>query len=560
MKDRIPRIPGRVRLVPSGDGDEYFILSRADDPEQAGTPLNKATLLSDAAAEAIGLTGADPTVSEALTTLAQSKAAVRKGSAAPGTGTPGQVGDLYVAEDEDGRRVYVCDAVGEREIDLGAEWERGSVNATGESMPAISRVRSQIVWVPGGTKFKIASGFRVSFRFFNENREFVTSVTNRTGTYTVSTGKYLRMLVLRVTEDTAETADVAEFSSAITATAAGTHWSLMAAAKEVRKTAILTSSQYWTVPADLRGEVMIRVFGGGAGGCALGDHSGQGGGGGHMATWSGRLTAKRYEVTVGRGGEPGHGGGTTSFGSLVSAAGGSGPNGGSGGGGGWVQSEEGTSEDERPGNGSYGGGGGGFLHPGGNGGTWGGGGGGGCFVASTGTLSGAGGSGGAGAHAGGAANGTYGGGGGGYSANGSAASASAGGKGGAGFDTVGFGLEFEGSGAAGSSSGGGGGYGGPGGNGSVTSSQSRGGGGGGYGARGGAASTQSGGGGGGFGGPGGSGSGYAGGGGGGYGLSGAGGCAGSPSGGKGGIAAGGAAGYAGGDGIAIVYYTGVEVV
>ena len=47
-------------------GYEYLLL--ADEPTEAGTVLNKATLLSDSTAAAIGLTG-DPTVNDALAKL-----------------------------------------------------------------------------------------------------------------------------------------------------------------------------------------------------------------------------------------------------------------------------------------------------------------------------------------------------------------------------------------------------------------------------------------------------------------------------------------------------------
>lgn len=65
MKDRIPTYPGRVKLIPvAGQANTYDIV-RADEPQQEGTPLNKATLLDDATAEKLGLTG-DPTVNQAL--------------------------------------------------------------------------------------------------------------------------------------------------------------------------------------------------------------------------------------------------------------------------------------------------------------------------------------------------------------------------------------------------------------------------------------------------------------------------------------------------------------
>lgn len=68
MKDRVPLYPGRVKLTPVSGQTNVYDLVRADQPQQEGTPLNKASLLTDATAEAIGLTG-DPTVDDALATL-----------------------------------------------------------------------------------------------------------------------------------------------------------------------------------------------------------------------------------------------------------------------------------------------------------------------------------------------------------------------------------------------------------------------------------------------------------------------------------------------------------
>ena len=55
MRDRVPLYPGRVKMTPvSGQANTYDMV-RADDPTQAGTPLNKATLLKDATAALYGL-------------------------------------------------------------------------------------------------------------------------------------------------------------------------------------------------------------------------------------------------------------------------------------------------------------------------------------------------------------------------------------------------------------------------------------------------------------------------------------------------------------------------
>lgn len=55
MQDRIPLYPGRVKLVPVVGQENTYDMTRADQPTQAGDPLNKSTLLSDAVATLYGL-------------------------------------------------------------------------------------------------------------------------------------------------------------------------------------------------------------------------------------------------------------------------------------------------------------------------------------------------------------------------------------------------------------------------------------------------------------------------------------------------------------------------
>lgn len=51
MKDRTPQNPGRVLITPENGAAAYYAtLTRADNPTQAGDPLNKATLLKDSTA------------------------------------------------------------------------------------------------------------------------------------------------------------------------------------------------------------------------------------------------------------------------------------------------------------------------------------------------------------------------------------------------------------------------------------------------------------------------------------------------------------------------------
>ena len=58
MNDRVPVKPGRVKLAKDDGTVEYAVLTRADEPTQEGTPLNKNTLLKDSTAAMYGLTDA----------------------------------------------------------------------------------------------------------------------------------------------------------------------------------------------------------------------------------------------------------------------------------------------------------------------------------------------------------------------------------------------------------------------------------------------------------------------------------------------------------------------
>ena len=55
MKDRIPKFPGRVMITPVSGQTNIYDMVRADEPEEAGTPMNKQTLLTDEAAADVGL-------------------------------------------------------------------------------------------------------------------------------------------------------------------------------------------------------------------------------------------------------------------------------------------------------------------------------------------------------------------------------------------------------------------------------------------------------------------------------------------------------------------------
>lgn len=55
MKDRVPRYPGRVKMIPVAGQANTYDMERADQPTQQGTPINKASMLKDATAALFGL-------------------------------------------------------------------------------------------------------------------------------------------------------------------------------------------------------------------------------------------------------------------------------------------------------------------------------------------------------------------------------------------------------------------------------------------------------------------------------------------------------------------------
>lgn len=99
MQDRVPVNPGRVLVTPENGGAAYYAtLTRADNPTQEGTPLNKDSLLKDATAALFGL-GANAVPDDALSAIktlidgananANAKAKIATGSYT-GTGTYGK--------------------------------------------------------------------------------------------------------------------------------------------------------------------------------------------------------------------------------------------------------------------------------------------------------------------------------------------------------------------------------------------------------------------------------------------------------------------------------------
>lgn len=68
MKDRFAVNPGRVLITPESGSPFYATMTRADNPTQEGTPLNKNSLLKDTTAALLG-GGADMVPDEAFVAL-----------------------------------------------------------------------------------------------------------------------------------------------------------------------------------------------------------------------------------------------------------------------------------------------------------------------------------------------------------------------------------------------------------------------------------------------------------------------------------------------------------
>lgn len=74
MKNRLPLYPNRRKIAYTNGTTEIVTIDYADEPTEAGTPLNKATLLDDTVAQLMGLSDDDmdkddATVNNALNTL-----------------------------------------------------------------------------------------------------------------------------------------------------------------------------------------------------------------------------------------------------------------------------------------------------------------------------------------------------------------------------------------------------------------------------------------------------------------------------------------------------------
>ena len=66
MQDRTPKYPGRVKLEPVAGQTNIYDMTRADDPDDTGTPFNKRTMIQDSTGRFLRLPVSNPFVDDAL--------------------------------------------------------------------------------------------------------------------------------------------------------------------------------------------------------------------------------------------------------------------------------------------------------------------------------------------------------------------------------------------------------------------------------------------------------------------------------------------------------------
>ena len=66
MIDRSPKYPGRVKLIPVSGQENTYDMTRADEPDDTGTPFNKRTMIQDSTGRFLRLPVSNPFVDDAL--------------------------------------------------------------------------------------------------------------------------------------------------------------------------------------------------------------------------------------------------------------------------------------------------------------------------------------------------------------------------------------------------------------------------------------------------------------------------------------------------------------
>ena len=130
MQDRVPVNPGRVLITPENGGAAYYAtMTRADNPTQEGTPLNKNTLLKDTTAALFGLdaSAVPDDVFNAVKGLLDGGVKIATGSYV-GTGTYGSSNPNSLTFDFKPKALFICE---QGDTVIKVAWTGQSGNGTG---------------------------------------------------------------------------------------------------------------------------------------------------------------------------------------------------------------------------------------------------------------------------------------------------------------------------------------------------------------------------------------------------------------------------------------------
>ena len=148
MQDRVSTYPGRWKLTPVTGQTNIYDAERADDPTVTGTPLNKATFLTDAAAAAVAALGvtspglpseAIAAIAGVLSDMGVSNVAHVEAGSYTGTGTNSTTNYLDIAFSITPKIVFIVaenGSIGNPTRDMALSWVSGqtSVYAYGSGM------------------------------------------------------------------------------------------------------------------------------------------------------------------------------------------------------------------------------------------------------------------------------------------------------------------------------------------------------------------------------------------------------------------------------------------
>ena len=189
MQDRVSLYPGRVKLEPVAGQANTYDITRADQPTQEGTPLNKANLLSDATAAAIkallaSQTDNPVTPNDALNILAQAVedvATVAAGkcsmdtSTYTGTGTYGSANPVTLTFPQKPALIFVMDDNGSFLIlTPRSRWAFAYMGRNGVAQTVTWSGNSVSWWSDGGNannQFNASNNVYQVFAFLKTNKE-----------------------------------------------------------------------------------------------------------------------------------------------------------------------------------------------------------------------------------------------------------------------------------------------------------------------------------------------------------------------------------------------------